>query len=101
MHDLPAELAFDALDRRRRRRRAGGEHAHAARRTVANGPAAAFGEPMSTVGAAHSMVTCSSLISAKMSPAPPCRRQTCVPPAAVTVHVNVQPFAWNIGSVHR
>ena len=28
-------------------------------------------------------------------------RQTCFAPAAVTVHVNVQPLAWNIGSVHR
>ena len=24
-----------------------------------------------------------------------------MPPAAVTVQVKVQPFAWNIGSVHR
>ena len=29
------------------------------------------------------------------------RRQTCVPPAAVTAHGNVQPLQWNIGSVHR
>ena len=24
-----------------------------------------------------------------------------MPPTAVTIQVNVQPFAWNIGSVHR
>ena len=29
------------------------------------------------------------------------RRHTCVPPTAVTIQVNVQPLAWNIGSVHR
>ena len=29
------------------------------------------------------------------------RRQTWVAAAAVTVQVKVQPFAWNIGSVHR
>ncbi len=26
--------------------------------------------------------------------------QTCMAPTAVTIHVNVHPFAWNMGSVH-
>ncbi len=29
------------------------------------------------------------------------RMHTCAAPAAVTVQVNVHPFAWNMGSVHR
>ena len=42
---------------------------------------------ISTVGAAHSRVTFSSLISPKMVAASTVRRQTCVPAAAVTVQV--------------
>ena len=40
LRDLPAELAFDPLDRRGGRRRAGGEHAHAAGRVAGAAPRA-------------------------------------------------------------
>ena len=42
---------------------------------------------ISTVGAAHSQLTCSSLISPKIVAGSTLRRQTCVPAAAVTVQV--------------
>jgi hypothetical protein len=57
--------------------------------------------PINTVGAQHSVVTFSDLIRAKISGGATLRKQTCTPPTAVIVHVNVQPFAWNIGRVHR
>ena len=53
--------------------------------------------PISTVGAAHSMLTRSWLIVANIRAGSTLRRHTCVPPTAVTVHTNVQPLAWNIG----
>ena len=56
---------------------------------------------MSTVGAAHIMVTPSSRISPKACTGSTLRRHTWVPPTAVTIHTNVHPLAWNIGSVHR
>jgi hypothetical protein len=56
---------------------------------------------MHTVGAAHMRRTSSSLIKPNTVAGSTFRRHTCVPAAAVTVHVNVQPLAWNIGSVHR
>ena len=46
-------------------------------------------------------VTDSSRISRNASAGSTVRRQTCAPPTAVTTHVNVQPLAWNMGSVHR
>ena len=48
---------------------------------------------MRTVGAAQNAVIASRSISSKTRAGAGCRRQTCVPPAAVTVHVNVQPLA--------
>jgi hypothetical protein len=56
---------------------------------------------ISTVGAAHILEIDSRSMSSKMSAGSVRRRQTCVPPTAVTIQVNVQPLAWNIGSVHR
>ena len=56
---------------------------------------------MRTVGAAQSMVIDSRAISAKTRAASTLRRQTWAPATAVTVHVNVQPLAWNMGSVQR
>ena len=49
--------------------------------------AGALASVISTVGAAHSRVTFSSLISPKMVAGSTLRRQTCVPAAAVTVQV--------------
>src|SRR5574340_220753 len=54
---------------------------------------------ISTVGAAQSIVTCSSLMVSKMVAGSILRRQMCLAPAAVTVQTNVQPLAWNIGRV--
>src|SRR5688500_12534295 len=56
---------------------------------------------ISTVGAAHILVTRSSAAILNTVAASNFGRHTCLAPAAVTVHVNVQPLAWNIGSVHR
>jgi hypothetical protein len=61
----------------------------------------ALASEISTVGAAHSSATCSSRISLNTAAGSTLRRQTWVPAAAVMVHGNVHPFAWNIGSVHR
>ena len=68
---------------------------------IAFASAGAFASMISTVGAAHSRVTFSC--AAILNTVGPSNfgRQTCFAPAAVTVHVNVQPLAWNIGSVHR
>src|SRR6185503_4485801 len=63
--------------------------------------AGAFASMISTVGAAHNLVTCSCEATLKIVAPSNFGRQTCFAPAAVTVHVNVQPLAWNIGSVHR
>src|ERR1035438_10235073 len=63
--------------------------------------AGALASEISTVGAADRRRTCSSRISRNTSAGSTLRRQTWVAAAAVTVQVNVQPFAWNIGSVHR
>ncbi len=57
--------------------------------------------PMSTVGAAHIIVAPSLSINSNTLTGSTFRRQTCAPPTAVTIQVNVQPLAWNIGSVHR
>jgi hypothetical protein len=56
---------------------------------------------LSTIGAPHMCVTRWSRIAGKISAGSTRRRHTCVPPAAVTAHVYVQPQQWNIGSVHR
>ena len=56
---------------------------------------------MSTVGAAHRNVMPSPAMSRKTAAGSTFRRHTWHPPTAVTIHVNVQPLAWNIGSVHR
>src|SRR6202034_1790152 len=83
---------------------AGGAPAVTTRTPAGTSPRASAGalaSVISTVGAAHSEPTCSSLIRPKMTPGSTLRRQTWVPAAAVTVQVYVQPFAWNIGSVHK
>ena len=83
---------------------AGGAPAVMTRTPGATSPrvsAGALASEMSTVGAAHIKATCSSLISRNTVAGSTLRRQTWVPAAAVTVQVYVQPFAWNIGSVHR
>ena len=56
---------------------------------------------MSTVGAAQSIVARSLERRSYTVGTSTLRAQTCVPPAAVTIHTNVHPLAWNIGSVHR
>ena len=63
--------------------------------------AGAFATPISTVGAAQSMDTDSARMVSNTFTGSTFRRHTCVAPTAVTVHTNVHPFAWNIGSVHR
>ncbi|MNY67869.1 hypothetical protein D3C86_2055320 [compost metagenome] len=40
-------------------------------------------------------------MASKIALAVTLRRQTCVPAAAVMAHVKHQPFAWNMGRVHR
>src|SRR5260370_37146010 len=70
-------------------------------RTPRRSSAGALAMAINTVGAAQSMVMRSSLTSAKMRAGSTLLRQTCVAPTAVTVQTNVQPLAWNIGSVHR
>src|SRR6185437_6439921 len=55
----------------------------------------------SRVGAAFRWVIASPSIAAQMSAGSVVRRQTWVPPAAVTAQVKHQPLQWNIGSVHR
>ena len=71
------------------------------RRTSPRASAGALASMISTVGAAHMCVTDSSRISRNASAGSTARRQTCAPPTAVTTHVNVQPLAWNMGSVQR
>src|SRR5262252_7243016 len=56
---------------------------------------------MSTVGAAQNIVMFSPLISWKICRGSTRRRHTFVMPRAVLIQVNVHPFAWNIGRVHR
>src|SRR5438067_13354299 len=63
--------------------------------------AGAFASDISTVGAAHSQPTCSARTRSKTRAGSTLGRQMCRPPAAVIIHTNVQPLAWNIGSVHR
>ncbi len=63
--------------------------------------AAALARAISTVGAAQRHVMASSLMSRKAAAGSTLRRHTWRPPMAVTIQVNVQPLAWNIGSVHR
>ena len=63
--------------------------------------AGAFAIPMSTVGAAHSVVIRSAAMRSKTARGSTLRRQTWTPPAAVTVQTKVQPLAWNMGRVHR
>src|SRR5947207_1648437 len=53
----------------------------------------ALARPISTVGAAQSIVMRSFLISSKTKRESTFRRHTCAAPAAVTVQTNVQPFA--------
>src|SRR3989440_12682088 len=61
----------------------------------------ALARAMSTVGAAHSQLTCSLRMSSNTRAGSTLGRHTCTPPTAVTIHTNVHPLAWNIGSVHR
>ena len=63
--------------------------------------AGALARAMSTVGAAHRRVTRSTAMSGKATAGSTARRQIWRAPAAVIVHVNVHPLAWNIGSVHK
>ena len=56
--------------------------------------------PMTT-GAPQRCVTPCSPIARSIAPASTRRRQTCVPPSAVTVQGKHQPLQWNIGSVQR
>src|SRR5438132_4390455 len=55
----------------------------------------------STIGAPHMCVTPFATIDGKISAGSTRLRHTCVAPAAVTAHVNVQPLQWNIGRVQR
>ena len=71
------------------------------RRTSPRSAGGAVASMISTVGAAQRCVTDSSRSRRNARAGSIARRQTCAPPTAVSVHVNVQPFAWNIGSVHR
>ena len=56
---------------------------------------------VSTVGAAHMLVTPCSSMSLNIWEASTLRRHRCVAPTAVTPQVWHQPLQWNIGSVHR
>ena len=56
---------------------------------------------VSTVGAALKWVIPSVRSRRQISAVSMARRQTWVPPAAVTAQVKHQPLQWNIGSVHR
>src|SRR5262252_6765292 len=74
-------------------------------RTPRGAPARSSGGALaiaiSTVGAAHSIVIDSRAIASNTRGGSTLRKHTWVPPTAVTIHVKVQPLAWNIGSVHR
>ena len=61
-----------------------------ARRRASSG---ALASEISTVGAAHSIVTASRAISWNTAPGSTLRRQTCTAPTAVTIQVKVHPFA--------
>ena len=61
----------------------------------------ALAMPISTVGAAQNMRDLLALDQLEDARGSTFRRHTCVPPTAVTIHTNVQPLAWNIGSVQR
>src|SRR5712664_1621696 len=69
----------------------------AAALTSAGAPAT----PISTVGAAHRMDADSVATSSNTFSGSTFRKQRWAPPTAVTTQTNVQPFAWNIGSVQR
>ena len=56
---------------------------------------------LSTIGAPHMCVMRCSAMASKIRFGSTLRRHTCVPAAAVTAQVKVQPEQWNIGSVHR
>lgn len=56
---------------------------------------------VSTVGAALKWVTPSSVRCRQIVAVSIVRKQTWVPPTAVTAQVKHQPSQWNIGSVHR
>ena len=56
---------------------------------------------VTTVGAPLRWVTPCSRINDQITSPRTSRRQTCVPPIAVTAHGVHQPLQWNIGSVHR
>src|SRR5437867_1456560 len=68
-------------------------------RPRSSGPALA--RPIRTVGAAHIQVTPSLRTNSNTRDGSTFRRHTWVAPTAVTVQVNVHPFAWNMGRVHR
>jgi len=61
----------------------------------------ALASPIRTVGAAQSIVTCSSRINRKAWTGSTLRKHTCAPPTAVTIQTKVHPLAWNIGNVQR
>src|SRR5204862_5836970 len=64
-------------------------------------PSGAWISIVITMGAPHMWVTPCRAMAGKISAGSTRRRQTCVPPTAVTAHVYVQPLQWNIGSVQR
>ena len=53
------------------------------------------------MGAPQKWDTLCSAIARKIAPASTLRRQTWVPPWALTAQVKHQPLQWNMGSVHR
>ena len=96
----PAHLALDALDRHGGGRRAGRHHAHAARQAGLHLGGRARQHDQHRGRRAHPR-DAFVFDQPEHARGSSLGRQTCVAPAAVTVHVNVQPLAWNIGSVHR
>ena len=83
---------------------AGGAPAVTTRTPAGTSPrtdAGALASEISTVGAAHSQLTCSSLISPKMVGGSTLRRQTSIPPVAATAHGKHHPLQWNMGERHR
>src|SRR4051812_25972719 len=71
------------------------------RGTPARDASGALAIPMRIVGAAHNIVIASRRAASNTALGSTFRKHTWVPPAPVTVHTKVQPFAWNIGSVQR
>src|SRR5271163_4207919 len=82
----------------------GGEPAVRTRTARGNGLrslAGASASAANTIGAAQKWSTPCSRMALNIPGALTLRRQTWVPPAAVTAQVKHHPLAWNIGSVQR